>query len=276
MGDKNQTTFGIIIPDAFGFRSLVEFLNHVGFKIITLYVSSSRVYIKERNENVNIDVDVDFDLLRLNFYYTSTLKFFKVSLDTAKLAAELKMATVKTSLQIVKETNEKALTFSVYSQNISGDPSNTVIIDPIERTTIQRKWQINELEEDELNSNFFVSALDFSKLSSAFKEKKKNRDQKILSVRITGYNEGFVFSATAPNGGPRVSSRGETTLEDKILSYTVPQTLIDSFSDIHKFNKQNGIVNFFFEKNKPIKIMIPVSNFALIRLYIDEYKELDE
>lgn len=272
---QDQTSFEIIIPDAFGFRSLLEFMNRIEFKMVTLYVTSEHIYFKERNENMNIDIDVDFDLYRLSSSYESPVKSYKTGIDTGKLASELKTATVKTSLQITKEKGQKMLTFSVFGPNISGDPINTVIIEPTERSTVQRKWKIDELNIDEHSRNVFVSALDFSKMSSGYKEKQKNRDKNILSVRITGYEQGFAFSASSPNGGaPRVSSRGETDPEDEILSYVIPQSLVRSFGEIHKFNKQNGIVNFFFEENKPVKIIIPVSNFALIRLYISEYEDM--
>jgi len=277
MGVQEETFFGIIIPDAFGFRALIEFLNHAGFRIITLYVTSEAIYIKERNEDMNIDIDVEFDLLRLNSSYEAPVKSYKVGLDTGRLATELKMATVKTALQITKEKGDDYLTFSSYGQNISGDPTNTVIIDPVEPTTLKGKWKLNELHADELLCNAFISALDFSKLCAGYKEKKKTRDQKILPVRITGYHGGFAFSASSPSGcAPRISSRGDTSNETKILSYTVPQALVKSLGEIHKFNKQNGIVSLFFEENKPIKIMIPVSNFALIRLYVNNYEEKDD
>lgn len=275
----NECQFGVTIADAFGFRSLFEFLLQTGFKTVRLFFTNREFYIRDRDDTKKIIVDVDVEMIKVNYYYESDRKQQYVDIDVSKIQKELKSAAVKTAIIVKKEKSNPLLCFKLYNNgNISGDATTTILVEPIERTTTYGKWKIQEpnLDQCEIGSNFYTTTTDFARTCSGFSKKggtKKNPTPTFL--QIDAYEEGVKITATESNDS---SSAKRTELgffdpSEYLFTYYLPQSVIQSFQMINKFNKQNGIVHFFFEKDKPIKITVPCSGFGVIRFYCHDYHE---
>ena len=275
-GDGNS--FTITIADGFAFKSFLGFILKCGFQIVTLVLTPTKVYIKERSQSDdNIGLYMEFDIKKIHYEFQLQQKEYQINLDLDYIVKNiLSTLRVKHSLEITKKATQELISASIISQaNLDmGTPDNNFFT-PVKRNTSTSNT-MNELTVKDNEYNIFLSSTDLSTICKSY----ANKNQPVI---ISGYTEGVRFSVLsgdededgASNRG-KVAVRGFIDKEERIIRYTVPQKILKKLEKISSFNKQNSLVYIYFEKDKPIKFSMNLSYYGTIDLYLDDYSDPDE
>lgn len=261
------------------FRNLIDYLKGTT-KIAYLVFTAKTITHVQSDPGLNWLNDVTINTIDLLEYkFSSTVPKIVIGIELDRLRERMKIGK-KDSIRIYKKANDD----NIYVQDITATISDSTGINYFQSSSLEKMEMYEEIPEytrAEDNPNFVVPAPELAKdFRQMIALNTKNKDNKCI---FRGYNSTLVVSLSGQINGGKFKKYGQATEDsdtitvknknnEEIGTFLVPNNLIKLWIKLGSIS-DTSMIRFFFEEDKPMKIVCRIGYFGTLRIYVKGTKE---
>jgi len=276
---EDDEYFEIEFTEGFIFKSLIEFLKQTTQKGNFIFSQKGIKYEKmDLSKKILNILEIDCEILHYEFPPTNEDVIFGINFkDVVAIIGKVKR---KEGVKLRKLPRDKKLYISVTTSNDSSSENNNYgTIIPYSEQDISYLINNDEKDDKSKEHSFVIPTIKFVNAC--------NRITSIKCIDITMKSEGkgAVFETTiggtvskkeilgdnkthsSPKLKPKDEDEKMEEAPEEVIKIDINPNTVKSLAKLGNLC-QNGSIKIIMEKNKPLKIITPVSNYGTLKTYI--------
>lgn len=259
-----SSIFTLVFLDGYSFRHMFDYLKSCESTCDVVmsadYIRISQCELSQAMLNI-IEINVA-DLLEYYFYAVTPEITFRINI--ADINGIAKSIGKKEGLRIYKLENSNELRFQIsnqsnFSTHLSINDFGTIKVQEVLGGIVYTEPTYIRTERD---ANVKVQTARFTKICKSISQVKST------NIRVIIYEEGIKFESKSDGDITAITDQ-IGICNNELMVFVINSSLFKNLNKISNLvNNNNSIVKFYIEENKPLKLIVPISMYGRLKVYL--------